>query len=59
MGELLPRCREAFTLTRDRHLSYAEAAAVLRVSPKTVEADWYMARAWLRAELRKRGLAPS
>jgi len=25
---------------------------VLGVSPKTVEADWYFARAWLRREMR-------
>lgn len=28
-----------------------EAAEVLGVSPKTTEADWYMARAWLRRAL--------
>jgi len=39
-------------------MTIEEAAVVLGVSPKTVEADWYMARAWLRAELRRKGLAP-
>jgi RNA polymerase sigma factor (TIGR02999 family) len=32
-------------------LTFAEAGDVLGVSPKTVEADWYAARAWLRREL--------
>jgi RNA polymerase sigma factor (TIGR02999 family) len=34
-------------------LTHNEIAELLSVSPKTVEADWYMARAWLRGELRK------
>jgi RNA polymerase sigma factor (TIGR02999 family) len=29
-----------------------EAAATLSVSPKTAEADWYMARAWMRLRIR-------
>jgi DNA-directed RNA polymerase specialized sigma24 family protein len=33
-------------------LTFEEAAHVLEVSPKTVEADWYFARAWLRREMR-------
>ncbi|MFN0138181.1 MAG: sigma-70 family RNA polymerase sigma factor [Phycisphaerae bacterium] len=32
-------------------LTCEQTAQVLGVSPKTVEADWYMARAWLRREL--------
>lgn len=32
-------------------LTNAEAAAELGVSKKTAEADWYFARAWLRAKL--------
>jgi RNA polymerase sigma factor (TIGR02999 family) len=32
-------------------LSVAEAAAVLGVSPRTVDGDWSMARAWLKREL--------
>ena len=36
-------------------LTVEEAADVLEVSPKTVEADWYMARAWLRGELGEAG----
>ena len=34
-------------------LTFEESARVLGVAPKTVEADWYMARAWLRRELEK------
>ena len=33
-------------------LSIQEAAEQLGISPKTVEADWYMARAWLRRRLK-------
>jgi len=36
-------------------LTCAEAAAKLGVSPKTAEADWYFARAWLRAQLGRVG----
>ena len=36
-------------------LTCAEAADRLRISPKTAEADWYFARAWLRAHLEKAG----
>ncbi len=32
-------------------LTNAQAASVLQVSPKTTEADWYFARAFLRREL--------
>jgi RNA polymerase sigma factor (TIGR02999 family) len=32
-------------------LTFAESADVLGIAPKTVEADWYAARAWLRREL--------
>lgn len=32
-------------------LSYAESASQVGVSPKTAEADWYFARAWLRDRL--------
>jgi RNA polymerase sigma factor (TIGR02999 family) len=34
-------------------LGVEAVAAVLSVSPRTVEADWRMARAWLRRELEK------
>lgn len=32
-------------------LTYAEAAVEVGISPKTAEADWYFARAWLRDRL--------
>lgn len=32
-------------------LTYEESAILLGVSPRTVEADWYFARAWLRDRL--------
>jgi RNA polymerase sigma factor (TIGR02999 family) len=35
-------------------LTLKEAAEVLDVSPRTVDGDWSMARAWLRRELRER-----
>jgi RNA polymerase sigma factor (TIGR02999 family) len=34
-------------------LSLSDVAAFLGVSPRTVDGDWSMARAWLRRELRK------
>jgi RNA polymerase sigma-70 factor (ECF subfamily) len=51
VAELPPRCREVFTLTRDRQLSYAEAAEVLGISPKTVEIHVGRALALLRKHL--------
>jgi len=36
-------------------LTFEESAHVLDVSAKTVEADWYFARAWLRREMRAGG----
>ena len=50
--KLPPRCREAFTLTRDYHLSYAEAAQVLGITPKTVHIHIGRALALLREHLR-------
>lgn len=32
-------------------LTMKETAALLDLSPKTIESDWYVARAWLRKEL--------
>ena len=46
-----PRCREAYTLIRQQQLSYAEAARVLGISPKTVEIHMTRATAILRAAL--------
>ncbi len=51
VAELPPRCREVFTLTRDQHLSYAEVAGVLHISPKTVEIHMGRALALLRQKL--------
>ena len=51
VAELPPRCREVFTLTRDQHLSYAEVAGVLHISPKTVEIHMGRALALLRDRL--------
>ena len=34
-------------------LNFKESGHLLGVSPKTIEADWYMARAWLRRELER------
>jgi len=46
-----PRCREAYTLIRPEHMSYAEAAQVMGVSAKTVEVHMTRAMAMLRAGL--------
>jgi RNA polymerase sigma-70 factor, ECF subfamily len=45
------RCREAFTLIRQQHMTYAEAARVLGISAKTVEIHMTRATALLRAGL--------
>lgn len=52
VGEMTIRCREVFTLVRDQHLSYAEVAAVLHISPKTVEIHMGRALAFLRERLK-------
>ena len=49
--KLPPRCREAFVLNRCHHLSYAEVAAVMQLSVKTVEVQMGRAFAILRKEL--------
>ena len=33
-------------------LTFQESAHVLGIAPKTVEADWYLARTWLRREMK-------
>jgi RNA polymerase sigma-70 factor, ECF subfamily len=45
------RCREVFTLLRYQHLSYAEVAHVLAISPKTIEIHMTRALAILREQL--------
>lgn len=52
VAELPPRCREVFTLTRDRGLSYAEVAQVLGISRNTVEIHMTRALSILREKLR-------
>lgn len=49
--EMPPRCREVFALLRYQHLTYAEAAEVLAISPKTVEIHMGRALAILRTRL--------
>ena len=39
-------------------LTFQEAGEALGVSSKTIEGDWYMARAWLQVELQRKGLGP-
>ena len=48
---MAPRCREAFTLVRLQHMSYAEAAHVMGISARTVEVHMTRAIAQLRAAL--------
>jgi RNA polymerase sigma factor (TIGR02999 family) len=40
-------------------MNVEESASVLGVSPRTVKADWQMARAWLTRELRKQAPGPN
>jgi RNA polymerase sigma-70 factor (ECF subfamily) len=50
--ETLPeRCRQVFLLSRQHHMSYAEVAQVMQISPKTVENHMARALAGLRAAL--------
>ena len=37
VAQLPPRCRQAFILRRQHHLSYAEIARSMQIAPKTVE----------------------
>lgn len=53
-----PRKAKVVELRFFAGMTMEEAASVLGISPRTVEADWYMARAWLRTELKRKGLAP-
>jgi RNA polymerase sigma-70 factor, ECF subfamily len=45
------RCREVFTLARGSHMTYAQIAGVLGLSPKTVEIHMSRALAFLRERL--------
>lgn len=51
LDELPPRCREVFELSRNQGLSYAEIAATLEISVKTVEAQMGKALRVLRERL--------
>ena len=51
LGELDPRKAKVVELRFFGGMTCGEVAAELGVSPKTAEADWYFARAWLRAKL--------
>jgi RNA polymerase sigma-70 factor (ECF subfamily) len=51
VATLPPRCREAFLLRRQGHLSYAEIAHAMQTSPKTVEIQIGKALRLLRESL--------
>jgi len=51
LAELDPRKCRVVELRFFGGLTFAESADVLGIAPKTVEADWYAARAWLRRAL--------
>ncbi len=51
LSELPERARQVFLLVRQHHLSYAQAAEVMQISPKTVENHMARAFAGLRAAL--------
>ncbi|TWT46304.1 RNA polymerase sigma factor [Phycisphaerae bacterium RAS1] len=51
LAELYPRQAEVVKYRFYSGLSVDETAAVLDVSPRTVDADWRLARAWLHREL--------
>ena len=51
LEELDPPLARVVELRFFAGMTIREAAEVLGVSPKTVERDWYAARAWLRREL--------
>ena len=51
VAALPPRCREAFVLTREHGMTYAEAAATMGISPRTVMVQIGRALAALRKSL--------
>jgi RNA polymerase sigma-70 factor (ECF subfamily) len=51
IAQLPPRCRQAFVLRRQHHLSYAEIARIMQIAPKTVEIQIGNALKVLRREL--------
>ena len=55
LSALDPRQGRVVELRVFAGLNVEESASVLDVSPRTVKADWQMARAWLTRELREGG----
>jgi len=53
LARLQPRQAQIVELRFFGGLSLTEVAEYLHVSPRTVDGDWAMARAWLRRELRE------
>jgi len=53
IATLPERCREAFLLSRMQHLSYAEIAQKMQISPNTVETQIVKALKTLRGKLKK------
>lgn len=51
VDRLPPRCREAFVLSRQHHLTYAEIARVMKISERTVQEQIVRALRALRADL--------
>jgi RNA polymerase sigma-70 factor (ECF subfamily) len=51
VADLPPRCREAFVLTREHGMTYAEAATTMGISPRTVMVQIGRALAALRKSL--------
>jgi RNA polymerase sigma factor (TIGR02999 family) len=51
LAELDPRKARVVELRFFGGLTTAEAAQELQISPKTAEADWYFARAWLKKQM--------
>ncbi|HEY9429482.1 MAG TPA: RNA polymerase sigma-70 factor [Gemmatimonadaceae bacterium] len=51
IGDLPPRCRQAFILRRQQNLSYQEIARIMEIAPKTVEVQIGAALRALRARL--------
>ena len=52
LGEVSPRKAEVVVLRYYGGLNVRETAQALDVSPSTVDADWRMAKAWLKTRLR-------
>jgi RNA polymerase sigma factor (TIGR02999 family) len=55
LAAIEPRAAEVVKLRYFAGLTVAEAAAALGISPRTADADWAYARAWLVAALRDEG----